>query len=258
MKFYTDLLSLMSQSIYIFFTHRAEWVLVLAVAVVLAAGCWLVATYYSRLWNLHFRTTFRHHCLCLLAALCTLGFALMFVSVKYTKEAADTAIDTWSAQLVHEQYWSKTTFEAAYRAVKALGLEDPTRLQEGWEQKQVIAISHRDSQKKLAEVYASAAVAHFHTDHPFLSIILGPRADLPAEFIAQRVNEFFRQHPDQTFKAQDAINIASAKIKDGLQGQTDRVVWVARTICIGLFVLVQFLPFGLIGYAAYKDLKVTT
>jgi len=36
-----------------------------------------------------------------------------------------------------------------------------------------------------------------------------------------------------------------------------RVVPVARTIIVVLFILVQIIPFGLIGWAAWRDLKVT-
>ncbi len=253
-----DLLALVGHAMRLFFSHSDEWSLVLLLAVALAGGCWWAATYYSRLWNLGFRTTARHHGLCLFAALCTLIFAIVFASMKYTKQAADLAINRWSAHLVDDRSWSQATFEATYQAVKALGFEDPAQLQQSWEHRRMILITHAESRKKFAAVYANAAVAHFYLDHPFLSKILGPRADLPSEFIDQKVNEFFRLNPGSMFEAQQAVNIAATKIKDGLQARTDRVVSAVRIILAGLFVGVQMLPFSLIGYAAYTDIKITT
>ena len=258
MTLYADALALVGHALRLFLSHSRDCVVVLSVAAVLAVGCWLAATHYSRLWNLHFRSTPIHHVLCALAAACTLVFAVFFASMGYTKQAADISIDTWSAELMRDQRWSDDTFEATYREIKALGLEDPSQLQQTWEQKRKIAISHHQSRKKFAEVHANAAVANFRAAHPFLSKILGPRADIPAELINEKVNAFLRTYPDRDFPAQDAINIAASNLKSGLQDKTDRVVWVARTSLVVLFVMVQLIPFSLIGYAAYRDVKVIT
>ena len=258
MGLYTDFLALIGGVLRIFLGHSELSPLVFVIALLLAGCCWWAATHYSSLWNLRFQTTFKHQCLCLLTAFCTLIFTIVFVSMQYTKQAADSAIDRWSVQLVHDRARSQATFEATYKAVRALGLEDPAHLQQMWEQKKEISITRPESRKKFATVYANAAVTHFYSDHPFLSKVLGPRADIPADFIDQKVNEFFRLNPGETFNAHNAVSIAATKIKDGLQGQTDRLISVVRIILLALFIVAQLIPFSLIGYAAYTDLKVVT
>ena len=234
MNLHADALALVGHALRLFLSHWRDCAVVFSVATALAVGCWLAATHYSRLWNLHFRSTPIHHVLCALAAVCTLVFAVFFASMGYTKQAADISIDSWSAELMRDQRWSDDTFEAAYREIKALGLEDPSQLQQMWEQKRQIGVSHPQSRKKFAEAHANAAVANFRVVHPFLSRILGPRADIPAELINEQVNAFFRTYPDRIFPAQNAINIAASNLKSGLQDKTDRVVWVARTFLVVL------------------------
>jgi hypothetical protein len=46
-------------------------------------------------------------------------------------------------------------------------------------------------------------------------------------------------------------------MKESLVEGTERVVFIMRTALVVLFILVQFIPFSLIGWAAWRDLKVT-
>ena len=48
----------------------------------------------------------------------------------------------------------------------------------------------------------------------------------------------------------------ATQIKEGLEPQAPRVVQLTRTAVGLFFVLVQAIPFGLIGWAAYTDIKV--
>ncbi|HEY7493820.1 MAG TPA: hypothetical protein VIH59_22285 [Candidatus Tectomicrobia bacterium] len=257
MGFYADGLALVSYALRVFTGYHTEFAIALVIAIVLAAGCWLAASNYSRLWNLRFRTMPGHHILCLGAAVCTLIFALVFASLKYTKQAADLAIDQWKVRLLMGLEWSKQTYRTAYYEVKALGFEDFRNVLPP-EQGGRIPLNHASSIKKFAAVYANAAVHNFQVNHPFLSRILSANSVIPAGLIDQKVTEFFRLHPGGTYPAEEAINIAAVEIKHRLQTQTARVVPMARIILVTLFLIAQLVPFGIIGYAAYRDLKVTT
>jgi hypothetical protein len=91
---YADTPALVGHALHLFLSHWRDCVVVLSVAALLAMGCWLAATHYSRLWNLHFRSKPSHHVLCMLAAVSTLVFAVFFASMAYTKQAADISIET--------------------------------------------------------------------------------------------------------------------------------------------------------------------
>jgi hypothetical protein len=256
--FYADAFSLVGQAVHIFTSHRGEFTMALVIAVALAAICWIVASNYSRLWNLRFRTTRLHHILCLFAALCTLVFAVFYASLKYTKQAADLAIDRWRDRLTADQTWGKETFKRAYYEVKKLGLEDFSNYPPPEQGGNLVPLGHLQSRKKSAEVHVNAAVRHFQGQHPFLNKMLWARSSIPTALIDQRINEFFRLNPGKTFPFSEAINIAAREIKSDLQTQTQRIVPTARLMLFLLFLVAQLIPFGIIGYAAYKDLKVTT
>jgi hypothetical protein len=55
-----------------------------------------------------------------------------------------------------------------------------------------------------------------------------------------------------------AISLAASQMKKELDIQVPRVVTIFRSIAVGLFIIVQLIPFGLIGFAAYNDIKVIT
>jgi len=147
---------------------------------------------------------------------------------------------------------------AAYRAVKTLGLEDFTSYPPPKQGGSLIPLSQAESRKKSAEVYANAAIQDFRWRHPFLSKILKVRPDIPSTLVDRDVNDFFATHRSDTYPMVRAIDIATAETRKNLQTQTERIVPIARTILVILFFLMQLLPFGIIGYAAYTDLKVTT
>jgi hypothetical protein len=256
-SFGAEALSLVSDAISMLVSSGKELATTLGVAAMLAAGCWGAASQYSRLWNLRFQTTRSHQLLCLCVAGWTMIFALVFISLKYTKQVADLFIEKWRVQLVADRTWGGETYDTAYYAVKNLGLED-FRTTLPPEQGGRIPLTHAQSITKFAEIYANAAVRHFQTTHPFLSKILWARSDIPIELIDREVNAFFQLHPSGTYRAEEAINIAATAIRGNLQPQTERIVPIARTILVALFLLIQFIPFSIIGYAAYKDLKVTT
>ena len=52
--------------------------------------------------------------------------------------------------------------------------------------------------------------------------------------------------------------LAAENIKERLNEQTPRVVMLSRLVCAGLFLLIQLIPFGLVGWAAYRDIHVMT
>src|ERR1700691_4721937 len=73
--------------------------LTLLAGVILAALCWWAATHYSRLFNLTFQINMLHQILCAGAAMLTLIFCVLFVSLKFTKQIAQQAIDSWDHEV---------------------------------------------------------------------------------------------------------------------------------------------------------------
>jgi len=257
MPFTLDFLSLAFGSVIILFDqHRSELALVVGVAAMLAGLFWWGAANYSRLWNLRFRTTATQTLLCFLAALLTFVFVVLFASFKYTKDAAEISIAAWRSASVHDVVWQEFGYQAAYDAVKKLGIEDFSAAAAA---SGIIPLNHTESRSTLAAVYAAATVADFQLKRPFLSKIVWNRFAVPQRTVAQiesRISRYFASE-GSTIPVDRVVEYAADALKVPLHEGVARVVPIARAIIVALFILVQIIPFGLIGWAAWRDLTVT-
>ncbi len=253
-----DFLSLALGSVAILFgQHRSEFAVVAGIAVVLAGLCWWGAANYSKLWNLRFRTSATQTLLCLLVAMLTFVFVILFASFKYTKDAAELSIDAWRAASTHDVVWQMSAFQAAYDAVKKLGIEDFSTATAA--SRSSIPLTQMASRNTLAEVYAAATVADFKLKRPFLSKIVWSRFAMPRQtvtVIESRISGYFASEGSTIplgRVVQYTVDALNAPLREGVA----RVVPIALAIIVVLFVLVQLIPFSLIGWAAWRDLKVT-
>jgi hypothetical protein len=223
----------------------------------LGAICWLLCSRYSRLWNLRYRVTLTHHVLCGIAAVLTLLFILTFVSLKYTRQVAEAIIASWQQQIQADSAWENKTFRKAFEQIKALGVEDFSNYPHPDQGGHTAPASKQESRQTLATVYATEAVKHFNKSHPYLSMILRAEPGISPKIISDDVTAFFAAHPGELYLNMNAVRLAADHIRRGLDVQVPRVVPISRTVIVILFLLVQAIPFGLIGVAAYRDLKVT-
>jgi hypothetical protein len=230
----------------------------LIVGVLLGGGSWLLCSYYSRLWNIRYRVTLTHHLLCAVAAILTVIFTLTFVSLKYTKDIAYSIIATWQQQVKSDSGWNAQTFRKSYDKVKALGVEDFSRYPHPNEGGRLMPLNKPESRKTNATVYATDAVLHFKHSHPYLALILRAQPGISIQVIRADTDHFFATHPTGIYSAANAVDLAAKYIKSGLDEQVPRMVAVSRTLIVFLFLLVQAIPLGLIGWEAYRDVKVVT
>jgi hypothetical protein len=110
-------------------------------------------------------------------------------------------------------------------------------------------------------VYADAAVHNYNEQNPFLSIFVAPR-EAPVDVWYNDETAFFRNeaqiHPGQaaTYYDDKGIAAVAAAIDKDIVAAAQRLIPETRTILVCLFILVQLVPFSLIGWAAYRDIKV--
>ncbi len=250
-----DLVSLLLGCIPIFMVREpGRFRLIVLAGVVLAAICWYLATVYTHLWNKRYKVTTTHHVLCAFASVCTLFFTILFASLYYTKDAALLSINAWQLQLNSDQPWSERTFAKAYDKVKDLGIEDFSSAPPPGTMNSFIPTNHDESRQTAASTYANEACKHFDTKRPFLSKVVWSSPGVPSETIFEDVREWHKHNPN--YPPARAIDIAATQIKDGLTPQVPRVIRLSRMTVTSLFLLIQLVPFGLIGWAAYRDIKV--
>jgi hypothetical protein len=235
------------------------FLLTLLGGVVLAAVCWWVCTHYARLWNLAFQITTLHQVLCAFAAILTLVFCILFVSLKYMKEIAQDAIDTWNHQVQTDHVWQTRVYTKLYYTIKATNQEDfrnfpPPR--EGISIK--VPVATANSKRIVASVSANEALSLFKRENPYLSRVLSLPASIPEGTLVADENNFFARTPTALYPAERATSLTADQIKRRLDPETPKAVESARLILTACFLLAQAIPFLWIGFAAYRDLKVST
>lgn len=233
--------------------------IVLLTGFFLGIVCWIACSYYSRLWNLRYRITIMHHIFCGIAAVMTLVFTLIFSGLQYTKEATYMLINIWQQYEIRvDESWKQDTFKKVYDNVKALGIEDFSNFSPPDDGGKRVPVTKKESYETIGRVYATEAVQHFKKAHSYLNKILWAEENVPAQVIRDDIENFFKENPGDVYSTEEAVNLAAKLINQGLEPQVPRVVTIYRIVTITLFFLVQSIPFGLIGYSAYKDLKITT
>jgi hypothetical protein len=228
----------------------------LLAGVVLAALCWWGATHYSRLFNLTFQITRLHQVLCAGAALLTLVFCVLFVSLKFTQQIAQQAIEEWTHK-VNDGNWQDDVFIKLYYAIKATGAEDFTKYPPPVRGTVFnTPVSAPSSRHLMASVPANEALHLFRSGNPYLSHVLSLPTRMPDGPIFNDANEFFARTPTLTYPIDRAFRLTEAAIKSRLAPETPKAVLYARLILTGFFLLAQAIPFLWIGFAAYRDLQV--
>jgi len=248
---------------YMWADGRQSFYITIAVALVLAAFCWWACAKFTLLWNNHFKVTWKHHLLCALAAIFTVFFVIIFSSLKYTKNVAELSIEVWNQQVLLDRDWADETFESAYDAVYELQDEEGNQLEDfssaphpSMGEPTSVPVNKKESRVSVAKTYADSAVENFEENRPLLSKFLWGDGSPSEEVIVADVNRFFEQNPGQTYQGADAVKIAVNETNKTLSEQAPQLVSIARSVLVGLFVLFQLLPFSVIAWAAYKDIKV--
>jgi hypothetical protein len=236
-------------------TNARMFGLTVLAGILLAGLCWYFCSVYTHLWNRQYRVSIWHHLLCAFASALTLAFVVMFPSLGYTKEVAVGSINLWQLQLDTDQRWATATFGRAYNKIKDLGTEDFSDVAPLGTPGVTIPLTRDESIETFAGTYANEACRNFNARRPFLSKIVWSRAELPSATVLEDTQRWFQTHSSSSYPARRAVALAADQIKMGLEPQTPRVVEISRIALVVLFVFIQAIPFGIIGWAAYVDIK---
>ena len=227
---------------------------VLLLSLLLGALCWIGCSYYTRLWHKRFHVRFQHHLLCVIAAVLTVVFTIMFQAVGNLELIVDDLIDNWNEELLEDYEWSGQTFETAYYAVKEINPAAFAGVPEPGRSGSYIPFATDRMMQVCVTTYVEEACNNFSTQHPFLDLMLSAQAGVSEEEITGDIREYFRTNSGM-YPLNRAVAIAARYISEILLEQSPKTVWKTRLILVMLFLAVQLIPFGTIGYCAYKDLR---
>jgi hypothetical protein len=253
----SELFSLLTKGVFLLAHNRSSLAITVASAFILAGLSWYLCNNYVKLWNRRFRLTTTHQVLTLIASTLTFFFVLAFSGLTYMKDVASAIVSLWEGfEIKADRDWSTATFKEAYYKVKELNSENFSNYPAPENGGNTIPASKRPAQETAASVYAIAACDHFNQEHPFLSKIIWSNPQKSAENISGDVVNYFDENPGSTYSTEKAISIAADTIKTQLSQQTPRTVTLSRIGLVILYLLVMAVPLGLIGYAAYKDIRI--
>ena len=252
----TDFLYLLKIAFGLFYSKtNHEFGITLGVGIVLSAVCWFGCSHYSRLWNTRYRVTLTHHSLCAATGVLTLFFAISWRALEHTQEVSEKAVSEWVWTINQDREWSDAISTEVWRNVRALGIEDFDRPE--YAQMKSTPVTHDASRLKAASTISQGCVRHFKDRHPFLSAILKARSEVPMEVLQIDIKSWFGANKG-VYGIDQGIKLVSTQLKQELGSSLDRIVPTYRISAVFIFLFLQAVPFGLVGFAAYRDLKITT
>lgn len=257
MSTFTELLKLLANGILLLAKDRTAITITILIATALAGLSWYLCNNYVKLWNRRFRLTTTHQVLTIVASLLTFCFVLAFGGLKYMDKVTGAIIAVWEGyEIKADTQWGNATFKDAYNKVKATNTEDFTEYISPERGGNRIPATKQIAQETAANVYASAACNHFSQAHTFLSKIIWSTPEQATKNISVDVVNYFRQNTGSTYTTDKAIDIAASTIKTQLAKQLPRTVTLSRIGLVVLYLLVMAIPLSLIGFAAYKDIRI--
>ena len=215
-----------------------------------------LACHYSyKLWNKSYRTTFTHKIVTMISSILSFLFIICFVGFTFLEEVAMSNILIWKESLQSDKEYTDNAFSKAYQNVKELGIENFSNVPEPGQLGSRIPVTKTESQLEAGKTYYEEAVKNFKKSHGFLNAILSVKSENTPEAIQKDMEQYF-SGGNSSYSPDNGIKIVANNLKESLFEQAPKVVKVSRISLVLLFILTQMIPFGIISYSAYKDLKI--
>ncbi len=211
--------------------------------------------FFYKLWNKSYRTTLLHKALTVFSSILSFLFIICFVGFTFLEEVAMSNILIWRESLHTDKEYTDNSFAKAYQNVKELGIENFNNIPEPGQSGSHIPVSKSESQLEAGKTYYEEAVKNFKKSHRFLNAILSVKSENTPESIRKDMQRYF-SGGNSSYSPDNGIEIVANNLKVSLFEQAPKVVKISRIILVLSFILVQMIPFGLISYSAYKDLKI--
>jgi hypothetical protein len=232
-----------------------QWIGITGMSFALALLCWFVCVHYTKLWNKRFHVKTLHHFICGIAVVFTVLFTVWFYAFGNLSGIVRRIVDEWETQLVEDPEWNTATFERAYLAVEKGTPEAFRGLARPGDKDCFIPVNTEEMTQTCVTTYVDAACESFDTNHPYLNMLVQAKPGISEEAFTQDMQTYFREHSG-SYPLGRGVTLAAAHIRETLVEQAPGTVAKTRWILFLLFLTVQLIPFGWIGYCAYGDLHI--
>ena len=230
--------------------------IVFVAALLLAAGMWVLCSFFSRLWNKHYHLNAWHHVLCFFAAAATFVVVLLYPSLEYLKPYAYASVQSWQSELNRNNALWMEVIRKCRKACEDMGIEQKTS--GVFVKTSTPGGKEISGIKKVSQIHAQAIVQNFIQERRGLSLILSARGRNAQEAMNKKMEIYFNANPNGTMFNTEIIQEGGGLIRHDLDQQIPKIVRYARAGLILIFLLFQGIPFGIIAIASYRDIKVHT
>jgi len=249
-------------------TDRAFVTFGLLKALLLAAFTWWLCGYSMWLWNRRFQMRIMHHLFCAFAAFVTLITIFFYQCLGELKNHALADLKNWQQEYLGDGDFGWKTFLQTYDNLQALYQKNgwqwdsqkypqPPRQMPPDTRKYVLPLDRDEAREASLKIYCDRAIDNLSLNQPLLSQILWKNSQIDMQPLREDLADFQQGNPNGIYDlATGSLRIAGElcleKLKQGVVNQ----VFYLRLAMIGLFLLAQFLAFGLASCAAYSDIKI--
>lgn len=231
--------------------------LVLAGAFLLSAAMWWICSVFSNLWNKQYHLHLWHHLLCFFSAVITFFTTLIFFSIPYLQPFVEFSVNEWKREMEGNMKLWAEAMDQSRKVCEKLGIpqRDPGIVTVDWAGPDGKKI---DGMKHVSRIFANTILKDFFDTRPVLSLILWARGTEARAAMTESMIVYFETHPGQIMSRKLVTDVGTEKIREDLDRQIPKIIPYARGGLIVLFLLVQAIPFGLVAYSSYRDIKVVT
>ena len=223
--------------------------------VLFAAGSWVGAVMFAKLWNRKYQLRPWHHLLCGIAAVATLIVTVTWPITTYVMTATNAVDQLWQRHLAADENWQQQTFTQAYEAVRRLDLEDFSSIPPPSILGSRIPLTDPASVQAVASVYVRASSEYFRKQFPQLGMFLQQKQEGEAIDFDTGLQSLLEES-GVVYPLDQTARYAASGLTVILLGHVQGWIWKVRLVTVGLFLTLQVLSFGLIGFAAYRNIKV--
>ena len=230
---------------------------VVAGAFLLSAAMWWICSVFSNLWNKRYHLHFWHHLLCFFAAIITFFTTLVFFSLPYVKPLVEYSVGTWQSRMESNVSLWNETLDQCRKTCAKLGIpqNNPMVVMVSWQGPDGKKI---DGMKSVSRIFANTILKDFLGKRPLLSLILWVRGAEARAAMTESMVAYFDANPGSVMDSRIVVRVGAEKIRHDLDLQIPKIIPYTRAFLILVFLLIQAIPFGIIAYSSYRDIRVLT
>jgi hypothetical protein len=238
-------------------------------ALLLAGLTWWLCGFSMWLWNRRFQMRLIHHVFCAFAAAVTLASIFLFQCLGEVKRHALIDLENWQeAYRSDASFGWKTFLEASDRLRQLYSqngwtwdsekyLEPPREMPPSNHGTYILPEDREEAREATVKIYCDRAIENLGLNEPDLSRILWKNSQISLDTVRKDMDDFFHDNPMGIYDfTGGSLRIAGELCLEKLNLEVVKQVLHLRLALIGLFLLAQFVAFGLAGHSAYSDLRI--